>query len=428
MKKHFVPLMAFMAFFNLSQLSLYSQDIVSGKKQDSGSRPELTTAPKPSECLQFNAAELKSTKLPDRAELTSLLPTAMVGNEDKSRIIGVMKSALQGKELTIMGIGTSIMAGANASDFKKTSLSPLVYDWWVSKFPMAKFKFINAGMGASSAVYAVHRAERDLLKFNPDFSVIDYTASDRNFEPEGMEGLIRKMLINRPQSAMLSIIQGGQNSGKVTDIHVAICENYGIPMLSVPHIFQPLLKSGRIVWKDWSIDTIHPNDAGHAMIANLIICYLEACYKEAISPSKSKRINKIKPPITKNGFAMSTVHDASSFAPDEFGAWTIYRENSGWNNSWAAKSEGKPLVFNLKSKSLIFGYRKTIKPTNGKLIIKMDGKLIKEIDPNFKKGWGDWVPNETVFKEDKAENHTIEFIYSGTPGEPILIKYLLIAK
>ena len=352
----------------------------------------------------------------------------MVGTGDKTRIIGVMRSALQGKELTIMGIGTSIMAGANASDFKKTSLSPLVYDWWVSNFPTAKFKFINAGMGASSAVYAVHRAERDMLKLNPDFMVIDYTAGDKNFEAEGYEGLVRKMLIQRPQSAMLSIIQGGQNHAKVADVHVAICENYGIPMLSVPQIFQPMLKSGRLAWKDWSTDTIHPSDAGHKMIADLIICYLEACYKEAATSSKPVEIGELKSPVTKNGFEKSTVHDAASLVPDDMGDWTINRGANFWNHSWASNSEGKPMVFKVKSKSLIFGYRKTIKPTNGKLLIKMDGKQVKEIDPNFPKGWGDFVPNETVFKADMVEQHTIEFIYSGSPGEPILIKYLLIAE
>jgi hypothetical protein len=352
----------------------------------------------------------------------------MVGKDDKLRIIGVMQRALQGKELTIMGIGTSIMAGANASDFKKTSLSPLVYDWWVSKFPTAKFKFINAGMGASSAVTAVHRAERDLLKYNPDFTVIDYTAGDRNFEAEGLEGLIRKMFIQRPQSAMLSIIQGGQNAPKVPETHIAICENYGIPMLSVPQIFQPMLKSGRLVWNDWSTDTIHPSDAGHKMIADLVISYLEMCYKEAATSSKHIEINELKPPVTPNGFAKSAVYDASSLTPEDSGNWTPYRDGSGWNNSWAASAEGKPMVFKVKAKSFIFGYRKTIKPTNGKLIIKVDGQQLKEIDPNVPKGWGDFVPNETVFKEDRAEPHTIEFIYSGSPGEPILIKYLLIGE
>lgn len=383
--------------------------------------------------LATNAAPSKEEgitagKFPDQAELAALLPTARVGKEDKSRIIGVMQRALQGKDLMIMGIGTSIMAGANASDFKKTSLSPLVFDWWVKKFPNTKFNFINAGMGASSAVYAVHRAERDILKYHPDFTVIDYTASERNFEPEGYEGLIRKMLIQCPQSAMLSIIQGGQNAPKVPESHITICENYGIPMLSVPQIFQPLLKSGRLNWSDWSRDTIHPSDAGHRMIADLVISYLEECYKEAVKSAVPVKIDALKPPVTQNGFEKSAVRTAADLVPDELGDWTINRGSSVSDNSWSANSEGKPMVFKFRAKSLIFGYRKTIKPTNGKLIVKMDGKQIKELDPNFKKGWGDFIPNETVFKEDAAQEHTIEFSYVGSPGEPILIKYLLIAE
>jgi hypothetical protein len=388
----------------------------------------LTLAILPATTAAESLPVVNRSKLPDRAELTALLPTAQVGKDDKSRIIGVMQSALQGKELTVMGIGTSIMAGANADDFKKTSLSPLIYEWWVGKFPNAKIKFINAGMGASSAVFAVHRADRDILKHNPDFTVIDYSGGEKNFEAEGFEGLIRKMFIQRPQSAVVSIIQGGQSHTQAPDVHVAICENYGIPVLSVPKIFQPLLKSGRIAWSDWSTDTIHPNNDGHRMIADLVISYLEECYKEAVKLAEPIKIAALNPPVTPNGFAKSAVYDASSLKPADAGNWTPFLEKSGWNNSWAASAEGPPMVFKLKAKSLIFGYRKTIKPTNGKLIIKLDGQPFKEIDPNFKKGWGDWVPNDTVFKSDQAQDHTIEFIYSGNPGEPIMIKYLLIAE
>ncbi len=424
--KSCVHLLASFAVLSFSQSTLCAQD----KAPWSGPAAAAESASKPSTPAGTEpvAGETRNPKFPDRTELATLLPTATVGSAEKSRIIGVMKSALEGKELMVMGIGTSIMAGANANDFKKTSLSPLVYNWWVSKFPKTKINFFNAGIGASSAVYAVHRAERDILKFNPDFTVIDYAGGEKNFEAEGFEGLIRKMLIQRPQSAMLSIIECGKNPGMPSELHLAVCENYGIPVLSVPQVLQPMLKSGRLVWADWSADTIHPSNDGHAMIADLIISFLEVCYKEATASTTPVEIGELKPPVTKNGFAKSSVKDSSNFTPESSGNWTPYHDSSSWNNSWAANAEGQPMVLKLKAKSLIFGYRKTIKPTNGKLIVKMDGQQIKEIDPNFKNGWGDWVPNETVFKADTAEEHTIEFVYSGSPGEPVLIKYLLIAE
>ncbi len=378
-----------------------------------------------------NAAELTTTKFPDKAELVSLLPTATINNGNKSGIISVMKRALEGKELTIAAIGGSITAGANATNFRKTSYSPLVYDWWVSKFPNAKFNYVNAGIGATTSVYGVHRAERDLLKFKPDFTMVDFTVNDnglRNECAESYEGLVRKILINRPQSALLSVAMFNSKMENVEDIHVAICRQYEIPMLSIKQLIEPMIKSGRLTWKDWSGDDVHPNQNGHTLIADLIINYLEDCYKEATSSPKAIKISKIKKPITKNGFEKSSVYDAANMKPTDLGDWSITHEPGYWSNSWVADSEGKPIMLKIKSKSLIVGYRKTIKPTNGKLIIKMDGIQLKEIDPNFPNGWGDYVQNETLFKEEKAKQHTIEFIYHGNPGEPTFIKYLLIAK
>ena len=378
-----------------------------------------------------SAAEITTTKFPDKVELVALLPTATINNGNKSRIISVMKRALEGNELTIAAIGGSITAGANATNFQKTSYSPIVYDWWVSKFPNAKINYINAGIGATSSVYGVHRAERDLLKFNPDFTMVDFSVNDNGIRKdcaESYEGLIRKILINRPQSAILSIAMFNSKMENVEDVHVTICRQYEIPMLSIKQVIEPMIKSGRLTWKDWSGDDVHPDQNGHDLIAALIISYLEECYKEATSSSKSIRISKIKNPITLNGFEKSYVYDTVNLKPTDLGNWSITQEPGYWSNSWVADSEGKPMVLKIKSKSLIVGYRKTVKPTNGKLIIKLDGIQLKEIDPNFPNGWGDFVPNETLFKEEKAKQHNIEFIYNGSQGEPIFIKYLLIAK
>lgn len=381
--------------------------------------------------FQFSAfaAEI-TTKFPDKTELVSLLPTATINEGDKSRIISVMKRALDGKELTIAAIGGSITAGANATNFKKTSYSPLVYDWWVSKFPKAKFNYVNAGIGATSSIYGVHRAERDLLKFNPDFTMVDFSVNDYGIRKEcaeSYEGLFRKILINRPQSAILSIAMVNKNMENVEDVHVTICKQYEIPMLSVKQVIEPMIKSGRLVWADWSRDDVHPNDNGHALIAGLIINYLEECYIEAVSSTKPIKIRKIKKPLTQNGYENSSVYDAASLTPTDLGDWTLMQEKGYWCNSWAANAEGKPMVLKVKAKSLIVGYRKNVTPTSGKLIIKMDGKQLKELNPNFANGWGAFVQDERVFKEEKANEHSIEFIYSGSPGEPIYIKYLLIS-
>jgi len=382
--------------------------------------------------FQFSAfaAEI-TTKFPDKTELVSLLPTATINNGEKKRIISVMKRALEGKELTIAAIGGSITAGANATDFQKTSYAPLVYNWWVTKFPNVKFNYVNAGIGATSSIYGVHRAERDLLKFNPDFTMVDFSVNDNGIRKEcaeSYEGLIRKIFINRPNSSILSIATVNAKMQSVEDVHATICKQYDIPMLSVKQVIEPMIKSGRLTWKDWSTDDVHPNDNGHALMAGLIINYLEECYKQAVSATKPIKISRIKKPVTKNEYKNSSVYDAANLTPTDLGGWTLMQDNGYWCNSWSASSEGKAMVLKVKAKSLIVGYRKQTKPTNGRLLIKMDGKLLKELNPNFPNGWGAFVQDEKIFKEEKAKEHTVEFIYTGNPGEPIFIKYLLIAK
>jgi lysophospholipase L1-like esterase len=343
----------------------------------------------------------------------------------------MMKRAMEGKELTIAAIGGSITAGANASNFQKTSYSALVYNWWVAKFPEAKFKYVNAGIGATTSVYGVHRAERDLLKFNPDFTIVDFSVNDNGIRKEcaeSYEGLIRKIFINRPNSAILSIAMVDKKIENVEDAHSAICKQYQIPMLSVKQVIQPLIKSGRITWNDWSVDDVHPNDKGHELIADLIIAYLEECYKETSTLPKPYKIKKLVMPVTENGFQNSGVFDAVSMIPANMGNWAITKETGYWKNSWITNSQGNPLIFNVKAKSLIIGYKKNTTFTNGRLFIKVDGLLVKELDPNFVNGWGSYIANELIFKNKKSTNHTIELEYKGNPGEPIFITYLLIAK
>lgn len=373
----------------------------------------------------------RQSTIPNKEELSKLLPAATLNKAERYRIIDVMRRAIEGGDFVVAAIGGSITAGANATEYRNNAYFPLVHKWWASKFLNAKFKYVNAGIGATSSVYGVHRAQRDLLHFNPDFTIVDFTVNDNGIRKEcaeSYEGLLRKILINNPKSALLSIAMVDKKMENVEDVHVAVCENYQIPLLSVKQIIEPMIKSGRFTWSDWSRDDVHPNDNGHKMIAELIICYLEECYKEALAGAKPSKTTKIAKPITQNGYQNSNVYDASNFQVTNLGSWSISDEKGYWANSWSTTSSGEPMTLEIEAKSLIMGFRRDVNPISGRLIVKVDGKQIKEIDPNFVKGWGSFVANETLFKEERAKKHTVEFIYNGGQGAPILIKYLLIAK
>lgn len=378
-----------------------------------------------------NASNIIISESPDSAGSSVTLPGSMINKGNNARIINLMEEAIQGREITIAAIGGSITAGANASNFLKTSYSPLIYDWWVHKFPNSKFKYVNAGIGATTSIYGVHRAERDLLKYNPDFTMIDFSVNDNEIKnecTESYEGLIRKIFFSCPQSAILSIAMVDKKMENVEEAHCRICKHYQIPMISVKQVIAPMLESGKIRWSDWSRDEVHPNDNAHKLIANLVINYLEECYKKASTLSKSIKLKKIAKPVTVNGFQKSGVYDAVDIMPTNMGSWTVTKETGYWKNSWITSSEGAPLIFKTKAKSVFLGYKKNVTHTEGHIIVKVDGKQVCEIDPNFENGWGTYDANIKLFKEEKSKEHVIEFLYTGKSGEPIYIKYLLIAK
>ena len=359
------------------------------------------------------------------------LQEIMLNEGDHSRIVSVMQRAIKGERMVVAAIGGSITAGANASDFKTRSYSALVYQWWTDKFGNASIEYVNAGIGATTSIYGVHRAERDLLRYDPDFTIVEFSVNDNGLGArceESYEGLIRKILIHRPKSALLSIASVNRKLENVEERHLKICQHYGIPMLSVKRMLAPKIASRQVIWSDWSDDDVHPNDEGHAVMAGMIVDYLERCYREAVSGQKASFRKRLPAPLTANVFEHSEVRDAGNLAPAEPGGWTVVSQQGYWDHSWSADCEERPLVFKLKARSIIIGYRKNIVPTKGKLIIKVDGVQVREIDANFPNGWGNYVENESVFRDDRSREHTVELTYVGEPGEPIYVKYLLVSE
>ena len=72
-----------------------------------------------------------------------------------------------------------------------------VFQWWEKTFPKAKLHYVNGGIGGTTSHYGVSRVVTDMLMYQPDFVVVDFSVND---EPEKilsgkrMKGLVRRML------------------------------------------------------------------------------------------------------------------------------------------------------------------------------------------------------------------------------------------
>jgi hypothetical protein len=148
----------------------------------------------------------------------SLCLRAQVNAGDWGRLHRQFAKAREGGNIVVGVIGGSITQGASASKTEKR-YGNLVADWWREKFPNAKVKFVNAGIGATGTDYGSLRVQRDLLSQRPDFVVVEYAVNDGNTRDaaETLEGLLRQVLKQPNQPAVLLLFMMNQHGNNAQE-------------------------------------------------------------------------------------------------------------------------------------------------------------------------------------------------------------------
>ncbi len=224
---------------------------------------------------------------------------SVVNKGNSARIASLMKKAEKGGNYTIAVLGGSISQGAGATS-KSCCYGSLVNDWWSENFPEANFTFVNAGIGSTNPEMACYRIENDLLKYNPDFVVVDFTVNTYldNDLYTTYSTLLYKILSQKNSPAVMSIhftscdrnyynagVYKKGNDYPCDDIENAI-KKYDIPTVSYhKYIWNKI--DGRILkWYEIGSDYIHPNDNGHLIASNLIGVYLKSI-KDGLSSAST---------------------------------------------------------------------------------------------------------------------------------------------
>ena len=156
------------------------------------------------------------------------------------RIKECMKRAQKGESIKIGFLGGSITQGSLSST-PKMCYAYLVYEWWRKTFRRAEFTYINAGIGGTTSQFGVSRVEEHLMKYEPDFTLIEFAVNDDNTEffKETYEGLIRKVWSDKCKPAVLLMNNVRYNDGlNAEEMHLDVAEKYNLPfvLLSDPDL------------------------------------------------------------------------------------------------------------------------------------------------------------------------------------------------
>lgn len=336
---------------------------------------------------------------------TQMTEKAIAYRGNPTRIATMMQRAEAGEKLTLVFLGGSITQGSLSSS-PETCYAYLVYRWFVNKFKDAEFSYVSAGIGGTTSQFAAARVLDDVISYRPDFCMVEFSVNDaaNPFYKEAYEGVIRRIGMSRTQPAMLILNNVFYDSGiNAQKEHNEIGRAYDITCISVRDAIRPEIEAGRIAREEISPDGLHPNDYGHAILAELVGAYLESIYREYILNGRIIPLETIvNRPVTVNAMQhLRRIRNASK-AVILKGFRKDYAKQKGirdlFKRGWKASKVGDGISFSFEGSELAIQYRKSVRRPApiAEAVIDGDEKHPVILDANFREDWGDSLHIDTV--------------------------------
>lgn len=349
---------------------------------------------------------------------------------DLARLKRCMRRAREGGELTLAFFGGSITQDCAAS-VHENCYACRVFCWWEETFPQAKFHYVNAGIGGTSSHFGAARVVEDLLMYQPDFVVVDFSVNDveNELKQETYEGVLRQILAWPSAPAVVLLNNIYYDTGYTDqDCHNELGDWYGLPHVSVRDTIYQRMLAGEFSRDQLTADGLHPNDFGHELLAGEVIRFLELAKGRM---DEREEESPLPPPMTANSYEHArrlTIREAS---PVCSGFRTDPREKSGhldcFKNGWIGEKPGDSIRFTVECSCIAIQYRKTVRrpALSAQLVLDGDRDHPVFLDGNFREDWGDCLWLEPVLHGGQRGTHTVELTVTGAQEEGLTLFYLL---
>lgn len=339
-------------------------------------------------------------------DILAIFQRAVANQGDPARLQHVFQKAAQGKPITVVVIGGSITQGAHAQKVEYQWGSQM-HNWWKTTFPKSTVSYHNAGIGATGSLIGVHRLSDHVLKHKPDLVAIEFSVNDGDSQlsSETYEGIVRQILSQPQQPAIVLLNMMSQSGGNVQHRHAPVAKHYNIPMISYRDALFPEIKAKNIAWSDISPDSIHPNHIGHTYAAALVNLFLKLSFDEFTRVgSVPKPIGEIPKPLYGTLYDKAWVINPANAKILENKGFTEVHDRV-WKMGLQAQNPGDRIVFEVEATSIALVYRRSNAPA-GRARITVDGEVVNTAEGFFDQTW--WFTPADPILNNKPGVHKIE--------------------
>lgn len=353
---------------------------------------------------------------------------AIMSEGNKVRLAAAMKKAQNGEKITVGVIGGSITQGSLAS-VPANCYASKFNDWWQDKFP-GNVEFVNAGIGGTNSYLGVHRVDEQLLSYEPDVVIVEFSVNDTDkvMNRYSYDSLVRKILACDSQPAVMLLFTTMEDGTSLQDVHKEIGTAYDLPMISYHDAVYPEVAAGTLSWKDISPDNIHPNDAGHEIINQILSRYLDGVYAD-IDNITEEPTPFTAEPCTKDYYANAKMLSAADITAVSSEGFEVVEKDfyDQFHNNWKTTSGGS-ISFDVECSNLGFFFMCTTDGKSGKFEVYVDGAKKGTLDADFTGGWGNYGNTQQVLFAAENTNHTVEIKpAAGSEDKGITILGLMVS-
>lgn len=342
----------------------------------------------------------------------------------KAKLEQVFDENYQG-QTNVFFFGDSISDGSGASG--SLSFRKLVAKWFTDN---AKSNTVcqNASIGATDSYLGVHRVDKDVLSKEPDIIFIEFiNDSDDDFYKACMESLIRKCLAAPTNPAVVLVEMTLEGGGNCQSAHLAAAEAYGVPVLSYHDAVTPEIEAGNFAFRAISGDGTHPNNVGHAWVAEIVTHFLEQV-KAAPAAGTVTAFDPATPSIAGDKYANAGIYDKDSATltatPDA--NFTLDTKPSKFKKGWATDNGGT-ITFEAEFANFGLLFYKTTDGKTGIVKVEIDGVQTGFVNGNFPDGWGDYPAAVELYTSNEVKTHTVTITVTSANKKHFEILSLLMS-